>query len=235
MQGFGRDVLQQREMVMKMLYISAAALCLSSAAFGAVIPGFSDVTDNGGGSFTFTFDTVTEDIVDTGLSYTNGAGLGFLVTADRANVAEDVRQDAQGGLGVSNGNGGDAIAALERLSFSFNQTVNILGFTLNSRGEDAADGSISLQSDGMSTIFSPAANFDGVGTEAGQQGSLCPSFEFMCTTSVLNFGSDGFAGFLDSITIETVPSTVPLPGTVGFLLVGLAGLGTLTRRQKHRL
>lgn len=205
-----------------------------SGASAATIPGQSVVLDNGDGSFTFGFNLLAADIVETGLSFTNGIGIDFVVSgSDAGGGAANVVQSATpfAGLGVDQGPGVGNIGAGEALTFAFGQNINLLGITLNGRYADAATGSFSLASTGASFFNAPAGNFDGVGLDAAQQGSMCFWFDFLCNTNQINLTSGMFNGFVDTITVEIAPAVVPVPASGVLLGAGLAGLVGMRRRR----
>lgn len=213
---------------MKKLLASSVALFCAASVHAAPVAGFSDFTDNGGGSFTFVFDTLGADINDVGegLSFTNGSGLDFVATATGGPVIQDY--PAHGGLGVDGDPDGDNLGVGEFLTLAFNQTISLLGFTLNDGHQDAASGDFTLNSSG-----GPAHLFDGVGNENPYQGQICAATFLFCNINALTFGSigaNGFTGYVESVTVQV--SAVPLPASLGFLFAGLGGLGIAGRRRR---
>ncbi|ABD54990.1 VPLPA-CTERM sorting domain-containing protein [Jannaschia sp. CCS1] len=228
---------------MKRLVLAAVmSIGAAAAAQAAPVLGLSDVTNNGGGSYTFTFDSVGGDIVGTGdgLSF-SGGGISFLASANGGRVIQDA--PANGGLGILGNNGGSdnlEISLGEILTLTFGQSVNILNFTLNglrngNGHQDAADGSLGVSADGQQFIGN-AENFDGVAPDTVPVGvaSICSVNPAFCSVSSLAFladpAGDDFKGYLESITVELAP--VPLPASLGFLALGLGGLAAVRRRAR---
>ncbi len=229
---------------MKKLLISAVALFFTTSAHAAPINGFSDVVNNGGGSWTFIFDTVASDIDGNsdGLKFTNGAGLDITATATGLNnagatVDRTVRQDhpAHGGLGVLGAPNGDNLGVGEKLTLMFSRAVNILGFTLNDGHQPAATGNFNMASGGGS-VGGTASVFDGVGIDSNSNGQLCAfSFTFCASTS-MTLSSSSFTGYLESVTIQYddgTGGTIPLPAGLPLLLSAL-GMGGLLRLRQQR-
>lgn len=234
---------------MKFLIAGAVALFGATAAQAAVISGLSDVTDNGGGSYTFTFDTVTSDIDGTGmgLGFTGG-GISFVASSSQGIVRQDF--PAHGGLGVLGGPGGGTdnleLGLGETLKLVFSQSVEIMNWTFNGLGsgdghQDAADGRVRATVDGTSlnSLTTDAHFHDGVGTDfvPTNTSSICQANSNFCSTTTLLFSADSasvtnFKGYLESVTIRVGPAPVPVPASLGLLLAGLGGLGAFARKGR---
>ncbi len=216
---------------MKRLIATTCLMAISMSAHAVPIAGYSDITNNGGGSYTFTFDTLPgPDIVNSdGLTF-SGFGIGLTVTGS-GDVIQDV--PANGGLGVDGGAFGDNMGGGEWLAFTFNQSIDLLGISLNglmqSDGHtDAADGRFSF-STGGTNILAAAANYDGVGTEV--VGDIVDNFPAFANINTFNVSSKqgSWHGYVESITVRT--SQVPEPSVLALLGTGLLGLW-FTRRRK---
>lgn len=223
--------------IMKKLVTAASLVLFSLSAHALPSAGFSDVTDNGGGSYTFTFDTLPgPDIINNdGLTF-SGFGLNLTVTGS-STVIQDV--PSNGGLGVNGGANGDNMGGGEWLNFSFGSSIDLLDFTLNGLmtgdgHQDAADGNIVVRSAGGG-INGPAGFFDGVGTDwTDTHGYLADQFSnfsdinsFKVTTIDATIG-DGWHGYVESITVRT--ASVPEPSLLALLSIGLVGIGFARRK-----
>ncbi len=229
---------------MKTLILAGALAFLGTAgAQAAVIPGLSDVTDNGGGSYTFVFDSVSSDIDGTGMGLGfAGGGISFVASSDQGTVRQDY--PSNGGLGVLGRSGSDnlELGLGETLELIFSQTVEVVNWTFNgllsgNGHQDAADGRFRAETDGGSHS-SNASLHDGVGTEyvPGTHASLCDVNSSFCSTSSLMFtaepgASSDFKGYLESLTIRV--ATVPVPASLGLMLAGLAGFGAISRKRRR--
>jgi hypothetical protein len=228
----------EEDNVMKKLIALVVPMFFVFSAHAVPVVGFSDVTDNGGGSYTFTFDTLPgPDIVGAdGLTF-SGFGIGLTVTgSDAITLARDVIQDvpANGGLGVNGGAFGDNMGGGEKLTFTFNQSIDLLGISLNGimsmdGHQDAADGNFSLLSSGGS-INGSANIFDGVGGDDIAQDlvDIDGSFGNILAFDVLTL-SQQWHGYVESITIRT--SQAPEPSILALFGAGLVGLGFARRRK----
>lgn len=200
----------------------------SNAALGVVIPGFSDVTDNGGGSYTFTFDTLTGgDIVNAdGLSF-SGVGSPLLTVTQSGGTAVIQDVPANGGLGTDGGGFGDNMGAGDGLTFGFSSFVSLTNITFNglfnSDGHtDAASGFVNVAGTLIDT-----ASFDGV----GDSGALAPGFFSGSSFDVTTIDSlRGFHGYVESITVQT-RRKVSEATTIALLGLGMVALG-LARRKR---
>lgn len=218
---------------MKRFIALASAMFVSLSAHAIPVAGFSDVTDNGGGSYTFTFDTLPgPDIVGAdGLTF-SGFGIGLTVTGS-GDVIQDV--PANGGLGVNGGAFGDNMGGGEQLTFTFNQSIDLLDISLNGLmpmdgHQDAADGDFRLVSEGGGSITGPANLFDGVGGDdfAPDLVDINASFGGIHAFDVVTL-IDEWHGYVESITIRT--SQVPEPSILALFGAGLLGLGFARRRK----
>ena len=200
----------------------------SNVALGVVIPGFSDVIDNGGGSYTFTFDTLTGgDIVNAdGLSF-SGVGSPLLTVTQFGGTAVIQDLPDNGGLGTDGGGFGDNMGAGDGLTFGFSSFVSLTNITfnglLNSNGHtDAASGLVNVAGTVIDTD-----SFDGV----GDNGALAPGFFSGTSFDVTTIDSlRGFHGYVESITVQT-RRKVPESTTIALLGLGMVALG-LARRKR---
>lgn len=228
---------------MKIFLIGAIAMLGATTAHAAVIPGLSAVTDNGGGSYTFVFDTVTSDIDGTGMGLSfSGFGLSIIASSDQGRVRQDF--PAHGGLGVLGPSGTDnlELGLGETLKLVFSQTVEVVNWTFNGLGSsdghtDAADGRFLAESLG-SNISTDASLFDGVGSDVvpGSASSVCAINDRFCATDTVLFRASGstetrFKGYLESVTIKV--AAVPVPASLGLMLAGIAGLGAVARKRRR--
>jgi hypothetical protein len=218
----------------------AAVFTMSIGVYAHAIPvvGFSDVTDNGGGSYTFTFDTLPgPDIIGAdGLTF-GAFGIGLTVTgSDAVSLTRDVIQDvpSNGGLGVNGGAFGDNMGSGEKLTFTFDQSIDLLDISLNGLingdgHQDAANGDFRLIAGG-SSITGPANIFDGVGGDDFAQDlvDLNGGFGNINAFDVLTLARE-WHGYVESITIRT--SQVPEPSVLALFGAGIVGLG-FARRSK---
>ena len=230
---------------MKTILGGVAALCLATGASAATVPGLSNFTVNGDGSVTFIFDSVGSDIDGTGMGLSfSGGGLSFVASSAQGIVRQDA--PANGGLGVLSAAAGTDNLELglgETLLLSFtSDRVKVVNWTfngeLNKNGhQDASNGLFAAQVSNGQTLVSNTSVFDGVGTDfvPDSFSSVCDfAFGFCNTDSILftentaQTGAAPFKGYLESITI----AAVPLPASLAFLLAGVAGLGTLSRKRK---
>ena len=210
----------------------------TTAGIAATVPGFSDVTDNLDGSFTFFFDTIDKDVSGPSLSFSNGGDINFGVTASNDEAPAPAVQAApfSGGLGVAAGLSENILEDGEMLHFSFDHAVNLLAFTLSGQFHDIASGGFTLHS-GVSTFHAPASNFDGLGAVPHSGATFCTWFHAWCDTTEFSFGAGSFEGFVESIIVEIAapepsPVPVPVPPSLAFTMAGLAGFGVVARKRR---
>ena len=220
--------------------LCAAAICLASDASAAVVAGLSDVTDNGGGSYTFVFDSVKSDIDGTGMGLGFfGGGISIVATSAQGRVRQDY--PANGGLGVLGNTGTDNLELElgETLTLTFSRAVEIVNWTFNGLRandghQDAADGSFFAGGD-FGGHGDSADRFDGVGSDLVPDAfsSMCNLNPTFCSTSTFMIsknGGDAFKGYLESITIKV--AAVPVPAALPLMLGALGGLGFAARRRR---
>lgn len=235
---------------MKYLVTAASLILFSLSAHAVPIAGFSDVTDNGGGSYTFTFDTLPgPDIINTdGLTF-SGFGLNLTVTGS-SDVIQDV--PANGGLGVNGGANGDNMGLGEWLSFSFNQSVDLTMISFNG-GLDPNNGHSDAASDGLVDVLGNGAGggsfgdlhmiasaFDGVSPDSfvTDLSSHFSGYGFTGMTD-LSVASSNYSpsnnfpwnGYVESMTVQL--NSVPEPSVIALLSLGLIGMGAARKHRKH--
>lgn len=221
---------------MKKLVTAASLILFSLSAHALPIAGFSDVTDNGGGSYTFTFDTLSgPDIINADGLLFSGYGLNLTVTglAGAGTVIQDV--PANGGLGFNGGPNGDNMGGGEFLNFALNQSFDLLDFKLNGLmsgdgHQDAADGAFGYYAATIG-LTDGASAYDGVGTD------LTDSLGYLADTWVgfsdinsfkISTRPEGWHGYVESVTLRI--NSVPEPSLLALLSIGLLGIG-FTRRK----
>ena len=119
---------------LKQFFAALGVLMIGTAANAAPVAGFSDVTDNADGTYTFLFDTLPgPDIDGTGMGLIfSGFGLDLTVTGNGGVVRQDVPGD--GGLGIYNGAGPtDNLESAdgEILNFSLSEVFDLVAITFN--------------------------------------------------------------------------------------------------------
>lgn len=206
--------------------------------------GVSVVSDNGDGTYTFTFDTgFTTDRLNkdgSGLTF-SGYGIDLTVTG-----SDDVIQDwpAHGGLGVDGGAGGDNLAGAEWLRFDIGGGLfDFVGFSLNGSHQDEFADNYPCNAVNATTS-----------SWAGQRGWCAQDqdvahavyadiydddypnhndkYDDVSWVSFTQYDSrHTFSGYIESFTIRA--SAVPEPGSLALLGLGLAGLG-FSRRKANK-
>lgn len=223
-------------------FLCAAAFFVATGANAAVVDGLSDVTDNGGGSYTFVFDTVKKDIDGTGMGLRfTGGGIEIIASSDQGRVRQDY--PANGGLGVLGRSGTDnlELGLGETLMLEFSRAVEIVNWTFNGRQgsdghTDAADGRFDTVSDGVTRIDFDARGLDGISFDfvPDQFASVCEFGPEYCDTKSILFkaptNGTPFKGYLESITVKVSP--VPVPAALPLMLGALGGLGFAARRRR---
>ena len=230
---------------MKKTIVAALFALAGTSASAAPVSGFNNVVDNGGGSYTFIFDTVASDIIGNsdGIIFAGG-GINITATSAQGRVIQD--HPANGGLGVLSKAGPSDNLELsegETLSLKFSQAVDIVGWTLNgllgqNGHQDAADGRFGVAIDGSFVASSSASNWDGVGSDTvpGNFPSICGVQSTFCGVSdfalVTPRGSlPPFKGYLESITIQV--AAVPVPAAMPLMIGALGGLAFAARRRRR--
>ena len=215
-----------------------------------IAPAGSFNTSLAGDLLTVIFDEPVTGDVDgnaDGLLFDLGGGLELTVTSNVGFVRMD--DPANGGLGVDGGAGdpGDdnmtCGAVCEELTFTFNQTIDLVSIMLNGLRNspenghtDAADGSICISG----VLCSSAAQFDGVGADFPNDLSTLPPFIFngagitsftvAATNMEGNDPVDPFSGYVEAITVR---AQVPEPSTLMLLSIGLLGIFFGGRRKRQ--
>ncbi|MEX0281760.1 MAG: VPLPA-CTERM sorting domain-containing protein [Arenibacterium sp.] len=229
---------------MKKTAIAALIALAGTAAHAAPVPGLSDVTDNGGGSYTFIFDSVKADIDGTGMGlFFTGGGIDIIATSAQGIVRQDY--PGNGGLGVLGRNGGTDNLELglgETLNLNFSRAVDIVGWTLNgllskNGHQDAADGFFGVNTDGSFQGTLDATRWDGVGSDTvpgsflsvcGVDVNYCDVEDFTLVAPKLG---TPFKGYLESITIQVAP--VPVPAALPLMLGAIGGLAFAARKRRR--
>jgi len=232
--------------------VIAWILIPAAQALPITAPDGSFLTSLSGDELTIIFDEPTTGDIDgnaDGLLFDLGGGLELTVTSKNVGF---VRMDdpANGGLGVDGGDGdpGDdnmtCGAVCEQLTFTFNQSIDLVSIMLNGLRNtpqnghtDAADGSICISG----VLCSSAALFDGVDADFPNDLSTLPPFIFngaditsftvAATNMEGNDPVDPFSGYVEAITVR-VQADVPEPPTLMLLSIGLLGICFGGRRKR---
>lgn len=200
--------------------LATGLLLLAFQSKATPINGYEHIIDNGGGSYTFVFDTLPSDIHggSGGLIF-DDFGFALLVTnlfGSNLEVIQD--HPGNGGLGVDGGPHGDNMGGGEGLAFFLGQSFSLTNILFNglmgqNGHQNAASGTVLIAGNIIDTAL-----FDGVGDAGDITGLGIMGTGFDIATA------DGeFHGYIESITIQLL--TVPAPKSVIVLLLGMAVLG----------
>lgn len=201
---------------MRKILMSCILFCFGSAA-NATVMGIGNFTDNGGGSFTVSsgFGAVSDMAIEGFLGLSGGTLDGLAVTTSSNLVTE-----------------GSAIKDTFSVSigdiFSFDWLWTSDEFTNTSFFNDFAFYSLSLDgTDVLADTFTPGGTSGSFSWAADSAGIL----DFGAGVVDVGDTSNFYPSFLTVSGIDLQTATVPEPGTLTLMGLGLLGLGVNRRRR----
>jgi hypothetical protein len=232
------------------------------SAISSAIPvtGFTDVTNNLDGTFTFTFDSYSGNPILGGTDGLIFSGFGIDLTVTGTDLTGtgigEVVQDGlpDGGLGILGGSDSrinivSGSAEREQINFAFNRSVDLVFLTVNGLGSsdghtDEANGRIAFVApssiaSGRVTLSTSADQFDGIadtifdGDIAAQFQSAGQDFFSGIDTMFIRANNpEGWQGYVESLTVRLNP--VPEPSIIALFGLGFISM-VVTRARVGKL